>query len=1106
MKSIGSFPFVCLSVVLTSVCIAAEPTDDQVTFFEAKVRPILVNRCYDCHSEDSVESELRVDSLSELLNGGTRGPAIVPGEPQQSLLISAVKHSGQLYMPPKDKLPREEIVVLTKWVADGAVWPGAVSVRPREASDPAGPLFTEEDRNFWAFQTPNKHEIPHVSRPEWVRRPIDAFVLNKLDEAELSPAPSADKRTLIRRATFDLIGLPPTPEEVAAFVADESEEAFARVVERLLASPQYGVRWGRHWLDVARYADSNGLDENLAYANAYRFRDYVVSAFNSDKPYDRFVQEQIAGDLLSIEDDAARIDAIAATGFLCIGAKMLAEDDPVKMQMDIIDEQVDTIGRAFMGLTFGCARCHDHKFDPIPMADYYSLAGIFKSTKTMENFKVVARWQERPLASAEEESHFQAVEASIASQETLLDEMVSKANEELLAEARQYTGVYLLAAERQRRLEQLVADAATLEDTAGDETQSGAIVREAEDFTSGNVKVDRASYGKEIGIILNNGELPNFTTYDFEIPQAADYQVGLRYAAAQARPCRLSINGEVVKEDAASEATGSWNPDTQRWHSEGVLRLQSGKNTLRLHCDGPFPHFDKLLLVPIDDAELPAQLTDADGAELDYQPRPTFVQQWVKFLAEQTEETASPFTAWQSMVTTGQLPEASDEGHPLLAQLTSEPQPTTLTELAERYQQMAREVEEAWAEYRQTDEGKGLATLPDSEAEILRHILHDPEGPFAIPKKADALYPEDVREQVTAERQQLKTLQDSLPLLPTAMAVSDNTPEDVPIHIRGSHETLGEVVPRQFPQIIAGEEQSPLGDTSSGRLELAHWLATPDHPLTSRVMVNRIWQWHFGDGLVRTPDNFGKLGERPTHPELLDWLAVQFVEEGWSIKAMHRLIMLSSTYQMSTTYNAAAAEQDPENRLLWRRSRQRLDAESMRDAILSVAGNLDLTMGGTLLPTENRKYVTSTANVNPVVYNNNRRSMYLPIIRSALYEVFQAFDFADPAVSAGKRMSTTVAPQALFMMNSELVSEQTHALAEQLLAKEATDTERITNLYLRTLSRPSTAEETESALAYVSEIVETVKSKDMDEQAARLSAWQSLCRAMLASNEFLYIE
>ena len=402
--------------------------------------------------------------------------------------------------------------------------------------------------------------------------------------------------------------------------------------------------------------------------------------------------------------------------------------------------------------------------------------------------------------------------------------------------------------------------------------------------------------------------------------------------------------------------------------------------------------------MPLDDAALPTILTDADEA---YEPRPTFVQQWAKFLSEQTDDAKTPFAAWQTLATTGSLPATE-----------AEPQSTTLTELAKRYQQGSRDVEQAWQEYRQTEEGKAATSLPDAEQESLRRILHDEKGPFALPQKADALYEPEVRERVTTERQQLKSLQDSLPVLPTAMAVSDSTPENIPIHIRGSHQTLGDVVPRQFPQIMAGEEQSPLGDASSGRLELAQWLTSPDHPLTSRVMVNRIWQWHFGDGLVRTPDNFGKLGERPTHPELLDWLAVQFVDEGWSIKAMHRLIMLSSTYQMSTTYNAVAADQDPENRLLWRRSRKRLDAESIRDSLLYVAGNLDLSMGGTLLPTENRKYVTSTANVNPIVYDTQRRSMYLPIVRSALYEVFQAFDFADPAVSSGERMSTTVAPQA----------------------------------------------------------------------------------------------
>ncbi|MBC7852123.1 MAG: DUF1549 domain-containing protein, partial [Pirellulaceae bacterium] len=367
-----------LSLLLLLACALAtraeSPTAEQAEFFEKKVRPLLVSKCFECHSDQNEESELRVDSLAELLAGGTRGPAIVPGKPAESLLMRAIGHGETLQMPPKKKLAAGEIVDLTKWIKDGAAWPGESAKPPAAvAANSKEMVFTAAQQNHWAFQGVKENLVPDVSNGAWCQSPIDQFLLARLEQTSLKPAGPAEKRVLLRRATFDLTGLPPTPEELRAFLADESPDAFGQVVDRLLASPHYGEKYGRHWLDLARYADSNGLDENLAYANAFRYRDWVIAAFNKDKPYDRLVQEQLAGDLLPGTEEE-RIEGTAATGFLCIGAKMLAEDDPVKMQMDIIDEQVDTLGKVFLGLTLGCARCHDHKFDPLPTRDYYSLA------------------------------------------------------------------------------------------------------------------------------------------------------------------------------------------------------------------------------------------------------------------------------------------------------------------------------------------------------------------------------------------------------------------------------------------------------------------------------------------------------------------------------------------------------------------------------------------------------------------------------------------------------------------------------------------------------------------------------------------------------------
>ena len=523
-------------------------------FFEKKIRPVLVEHCYECHSGDEHESEFRVDSLAALLVGGDRGPAIVPGKPNEGTFLPAVRHDDTLQMPPNKKLPQAVIADLTRWVQEGAVWPNAepVKVAPRQAATERLP--TEEDRQFWAFQPPRSVVAPRVADPAgWARTPIDQFVLQKLEASQLAPNAIADKRTLIRRATLALIGIPPTPDEVNAFLAHDSPQAFERVVDRLLTSPQYGERWGRHWLDVARYGDSNGLDENLAYGNAWRYRDYVVNAFNADLPYDEFLREQIAGDLLPpAPEPSVQLRRVVATGFLSLGAKMLAEDDPAKMEMDIIDEQLDTLGKAVMGLTLGCARCHDHKFDPISAHDYYALAGIFKSSKTMDNFGVVARWQERPIAVPEIVAERDRLQAAAAAIQADIAQRVKTESDRLTQQARTQLAAYLLAADRQLRIEESLKNSKPIVDDNSRRNAPECVLLEAENYARGNVLKDTTNYGAGIGVLVNRGELPNFTEYDIEIKHAGRFQIDLRYAAAGARPTIILIDGKLIKSDAAS--------------------------------------------------------------------------------------------------------------------------------------------------------------------------------------------------------------------------------------------------------------------------------------------------------------------------------------------------------------------------------------------------------------------------------------------------------------------------------------------------------------------------------------------------------------------------
>ncbi|MEX1230500.1 MAG: DUF1553 domain-containing protein [Planctomycetaceae bacterium] len=1062
-------------------------------FFEKSIRPVLINRCQDCHNADNPESKLSVEHLADLIQGGTRGPAIVPGKPNESLLIRALSHGDvELQMPPKQKLPPEEIAAITDWIGRGAFWPGEKVIAQATANaahqNPTA-AFTADQLNYWAFQSPLKPPLPSVQHDDWVQNPIDYFVLSRLEEQGMHPAPPADKRTLIRRVYFDLLGLPPTPDEIANFLDDDAPDAYARLIDRCLASAHYGQRWGRYWLDVARYADSNGLDENLAHGHAFRYRDYVVSAMNADKPYDQFIQEQLAGDLLNFDPTTATTDfdlasqRLIATGFLSLGAKMLAEDDPVKMQMDIIDEQVDTLGKAFLGLTFGCARCHDHKFDPFSQDDYYGLAGIFKSTRTMENFSVVARWQELPIGTPSEVERHQQHKQKIDQHNQTIAKFQSQQNDVVLKTAREQLDRYLLAAQHAELLAKLMSGSQSQGDAIVSAAikPSGVYLLEAEQFTRGNVEIYTTGYGEGIGVIVNKGELPNYVEYDVDVAQSGWYQLEVRQAAAESRPSRLSLNGGIVIPQAVSTVTGSWYPDTQTWHIEGFVELVEGKNTLRIERDGPFSHIDKLLLVPIA-GDIAQRLVQLSSASDESPLQAVFVENWRKLLAGPLVDNSPLLPAQRAFQ--GMPADTWFDG--LDAEWTSlfgESLPQSYAELANRYAEILRKDDAAFAS--------------------LRKQLDDPQGPFVLPASPDGLYPAERQAELKKLRDELTSLQSELPKLPETMAVSDSAPENLRIHLRGSHLNLGHEVPRHFPRIFeTNVEVAPLETVErSGRLELARWLTQPSHPLTSRVMVNRVWLWHFGKGLVRSPDNFGLLGELPTHPELLDWLAVEFAESGWSLKQLHRLILSSSAYQMSTTFRADYDDVDPENKWLWRMNRRRLEAEAVRDAILVVSGELDPQMQGSLLPTANRAYVTSTANVNPVVYDTNRRSIYLPVVRSALFEMFQAFDFADPSVLNGQRESTTVASQALFMMNSPFVAEKSLALAEEILAApDLTPEQRVTQLFERILGREPTADEITGSLQYINDYTQSTSD------SSAITGWQSFCRVLIASNEFLYIE
>ncbi|MCY2974225.1 MAG: PSD1 and planctomycete cytochrome C domain-containing protein [Planctomycetota bacterium] len=918
---------------------------DQVEFFEKHIRPILVDNCFECHAGNESKGGLRLDSKSSLNAGGDSGAIIEPGRPDSSLLIDAVRYKNHdLQMPPKNRLSSENVETLERWVSQGGVYPAWAETNSNNAEDavteenqraqskPAG-MSIEEGLKFWSMQPVENPSVPTTKDPSWLNNPIDAFVLSKLEQAGLKPSKAASRRSLIRRVTFDLIGLPPTPAEVDAFIADDSPDAYSRVVDRLLDSPDYGIRWGRHWLDVARYADSNGLDENVALGNAWRYRDYVVDSFNRDKPFNQFLIEQIAGDLLPDANQETR----TATGFLVLGAKVLAERDPEKLLMDTIDEQIDTLGKVFLGMTLGCARCHDHKFDPVKQSDYYRLAAIFKSTKTFRDKgkEGIRYWNEEVFANADEQAKIKSIDDEIAKKQRAANSFKSEAINKLRIAARSKATEYLVAAS-------YISPTSSLQ----------------------------------------------------EISEVA-HPLGLHPRILHHCRKHLDFNRE--------------SPFFSMWHE------------LATHHDSA-------------------------GIALHYRP------------------------------------------------------------LFEAAIKAAEEAKAAAA----TD-AKSTVKLNDALLESAREALFDVAGFLAVPAKPASAFDDETLNEYYRLADEARILESHSPDLSAAMAVCEGTTlEKIPIHIRGSHRNLGSNVARGFPEVMCGSTpQDSLPKNQSGRLELAQWMSQSSHPLTARVCVNRIWGWHFGNAIVRTTENFGVVGERPTHPELLDWLASYLIQSDWSVKKLHRLILASRTYQMSVASDASSEHRiiDPENRLLSHFPMVRLDAEQIRDSILLIAGLLDRSVGGKTLPLRNRQFVFDHTSCDRTTYDSPRRSIYLPIIRNNLYSLFEQFDFPDPTMPTGHRNVTTVAPQSLFMMNSDLMLDASNEMAAELIAASQDVPGRLEIAFRKTLSRDPTDFEIAEIARFISDVSnnDSVDRTADDLQANQRQAWTLVCQSLFSSNEFFYL-
>jgi len=924
---------------------APQISPDQLDFFEKKIRPLLVDRCLDCHSEDA-SGGLQLDSAAAVLRGGASGPALVAGKPDESRLIHAVRgEKGMKAMPPDDPLSEEEIADLVKWVETGAA-------DPRTAGGSLSPLekLYERARTHWAFQPIANPQPPAVKATDLVRTPIDAFIQAALEAKGWSMSPRADGRTLVRRASLDLTGMPPAVSQVDAFAADASPAAFESAVDNLLASPRYGERWARHWLDVARYADSMGFGgggQDKPYPFAWTYRDWCVRAFNEDMPFDRFVVTQLAGDLASVTSDDNR--NLAALGFVNVGRR-----PNEKVDDDVIDDRIDVITRGVLGLSVSCARCHDHKLEPIATRDYYGLYGVLKSCAEPAVYPVMKPQPPSPEYEAYAAENRRAREHYIRV---------------MAFEAERYVG-----AQRARLGDYLLA----------------------------------VHDGRWKWIYEDNGRV------DKEI--------------LKPRGLNSTIYSEVIR---------------------------GRKTWLEAHA--------------------------------------AVFRPWLELSALPPEE----FAAKAPAMVASYAANADGSIAKMIASAFASDKPQTLADVASLYNRQAQSIESMWGErfrgaldklcgLRPDEEDLSVADLQnrailriheadgealrpgtplatDNAAVFVKAIVAE-ESPFVFrDNKKGAFLSRDVADGLRRNATTAVTKLADHPGAPIRlMALAEDKPFDAKVFIRGNPQSPGEPAPRQYLSVLRSPDASPFPKDASGRKELAELIASPKNPLTARVIVNRVWAWHFGQGLVRTASDFGLQGESPSHPELLDWLASRFIADGWSLKKLHRLIMQSHVYQQAATAGtgevAAGSTRalDPDNRLLWRFSSRPLEFEALRDAMLAVTGGLDETMGG-------RPFNIDDAAAR-------RRSIYAKIDRKQVAAVMRAFNVPDSNFTSFGRSRTALPPQALWLFNSQFSIESAKRLAataRSAAGPDAGSAAIVTALWRSALQRNPSPQELAEAEAFI---------------------------------------
>ncbi len=1172
---------VCLALLSVSSARAVSPLSDaDLKLFESKVRPILVEHCYQCHSADAkkLRGNLYLDSKAGWQRGGDSGPAVVPGDAKKSLLLKAIRYKDpDLQMPPKGKLPKEAIAALENWVLKGAPDP-----RTGEAGSPAVParrsrIDLEKGRQFWSFRPVANQPPPTVKDSAWPRTPIDRFILAKLEATQLKPTGDADRRTLIRRVYFDLVGLPPTPSQIKAFLNDPlpTPRAFEKVVDELLASPRFGERWGRHWLDIARFAESSGGGRDLLFDKAWRYRDYVIDSFNRDRPFDQFIRQQIAGDLLPYDSPQERADNVTAVGYLTLGPTNYELQDKALLRMEVVDEQIDTVGRTFLAMTLGCARCHDHPFDPVPTTDYYAFAGIFRSTKTLTPGNVSGyETQELPLSPTQRTAwhghnvKVKALEDRIKAAKATLSKLNPKAAslQPVLAKSR------------------IVSDPSELD---------GVVVDDVSAALTGTW--NKSTFFKAyVGAGYQHANANASATFQASLPKAGRYEVRLAYSPGTNRSSKTRVtvkhadgtNARTINQKRpgpidglfVSLGTYRFGPDTPAVvtittdGANGVVivdavqwlpvETKAGENAaskplannvksppvLPVDADKPRPltpddvdNADLIRFIVPDPKHLPGVILDNSQAKLigTWQRSvhtPPFVG--VSYIHDQKQDKGK-----KSATFTPELPSAG--WYDVLIAHNSNVRRAVNAPVTVRHadgQSKLRINEQVVASVGRLFKpigrfrfarGNAGSVMISTEGTDGLYVIVDavwfrpadgPDGSFTAAKLAGVLpydspapspvvlaaatkaetqqqaaaerkaQAADLQEQIKRLEGELATLKKNTPQAPQrVMAVRDEAkPEDWHVNIRGNIRNLGPKVPRGFLTVAWHKQEPPkITQGQSGRLELANWIASPDNPLTARVLANRVWHHLFGHGLVRTTDNFGDPGQRPSHPELLDHLATQFIEDGWSVKSLIRRIAISRTYQLDSRPTADAASLDPENRLLSHRYRRRLDAEAIHDTLLAVSGELDLTVGGKTM-----RKVGSSFNYR---FDVGRRAVYHPSFRNTLHPLLEVFDFADPNLVVGSRPTSTLPTQALFMLNSPLVMGQAEQAAKRFTIDprfgQLSAAQRIDLAFEQAVGRPATPREHDLTRQQLATF----------EQPNSPEAWASVFHALFASVDFRHV-